>query len=407
MGSDGYKQDTFRGDNQVPLGTADLPCIAGGWWVSGVRNDEHQSWERPFTVVLAANDRPDFQGRMMFVDTGEAFSYFETKTLSMPAVPGMPMSQMPSMRMPVPHTGRPEQRFPGVSKYLDRQALAWLGTDGDGNRRRLWSLGEELVGETETQVRQREETDAKRFRLDLAPMNGQACNYVVNKVLNRTVMKSYRFEAIPSGEPWMMFYGAQFTGHDMYRFAISTGVTALPGDGHPFGEGTLGKADFYDAEWMVTRRFGGICPMSDDTDRFKEWVLRMSGTAKLDDAVLREMADRERAFREASNERHRKDMAGLRQLSQEMHEDNRRRQQVSEWEDAQRRQRKIDSDRRIREGWSAVIRGVEQYRGPYGELIEIPISGPNMRAYYDGWSGTVLHTDGRPYGWDELPRWQW
>lgn len=417
---------TFNGDNKTPLGTATIPETETGWWVSGVRKDEHQSWERPFMVTLAANDRPDFQGRMMFVDTGEAFSYFEVKTLTMPPTPdisamfgsfGMfggammpPMPQppqMPEFRMPVPHTGRPERRFPGVAKYLDQQALQWVGNDEEGNRKKLWFVQEELVGETEEQARHREDGDAKRLVLALAPINGQGANYVVNKAINRTILRTYKFKAVPSGEMWMMWYGAQFTGHDLYRLPVGTGIKSLPNGGHPFGEGSLGSADMYDAEWLVSRRFGGVCPASDDTEQFKGWLLQMFRTTRLAPAIKQEMEDRKQTFKDVDSEAHQRDIEGLRKLNQEMRDDARRKQEISDWEDAQRRQRKIDSDRRIREGWSAVIRGVEQYRGPYGELIEIPVSGPNTRAYYDRYSGTILHTDGYPYGWEELPRWQW
>ena len=412
---------TFNGDNKTPLGTATIPEIDGGWWVSGVRKDTIQSWERPFKVILAANDRSDFKGRMMFVDTGEAFSYFEQRVLTMPAGPdvssllgafGMPMPPglaeppVPEIKVPAPHTGRPEQRFPGIGKYLDRQALQWVGTDEDGSQRKLYLLGEELIGETEEEARRREEGDAQKLRLALATISGHGSNYIVNGAMNRTVMRTYRF--VPAGgQPWMMLYGAQMMGHDTYSFPSSTGITSLPGGSHPFGQGTRGNADIYDVEWMATRRFGGVCPMSDDTEQFKEWVLQLFRTARLAPAVKQEMENLKKAFMQSDSEQHQRDIEGLRQLNSEMREESRRKQEIADWEDARRRQRKEDSDRRIREGWSAVIRGVDQYRGPNGELIEIPIGGPGSRAYYDRFSGTILRTDGYPSGWEELPRWQW
>lgn len=416
---------TFNGDNKVPLATAEVPETEDGWWVSGVRKDMQQSWERPFTVSLVANDRQDFRGRMMFVDTGEAFSYFEVKTLTMPPMPdissmfgsfgmfgAMPMPQMPQaptpeFRMPVPHTGRPEEPFPGISEYLDRQALNWVGTYDDGSKRKLWLVGEELVDDTEQTAAAREEAAGQRLMLAFGPINGQSFNYVLNKSLDRTVLRTYRFESEPGGEKWLMWYGAHFVGHDMYQFPASSGIRSVPGGTHPFGQGSLGNADMYDVEWMATRRFGGVCPEADDTGQFKGWVLHMLRTARLAPAVRQEMEDLKKAFKDADSERHQRDIEGLRQLNREMREDARRKDAIREQEDAIRRRRKEESDRRIREGWSAVNRGVEQYRGPNGELIEIPIGGPGSRAYYDRYTGTILHTDGYPIGWEELPRWQW
>jgi hypothetical protein len=320
--------------------------------------------------------------------------------------PGLTEPPVPEIKVPAPHTGRPEQRFPGIGKYLDRQALQWVGTDEDGSQRKLYLLGEELIGETEEEARRREEGDTQKLRLALATISGHGSNYIVNGAMNRTVMRTYRF--VPAGgQPWMMLYGAQMMGHDTYSFPSSTGITSLPGGSHPFGQGTRGNADIYDVEWMATRRFGGVCPMSDDTEQFKEWVLQLFRTARLAPAVKQEMEDLKKAFMQSDSEQHQRDIEGLRQLNSEMREESRRKQEIADWEDARRRQRKEDSDRRIREGWSAVIRGVDQYRGPNGELIEIPIGGPGSRAYYDRFSGTILRTDGYPSGWEELPRWQW
>ena len=414
---------TFNGDGGKPLGTATLPETERGWWAGGSRSDVFQSEERPFTVFLAANDRADFKGRMMFVDTGEAFSYFDAKVLRMPAAPdlsalfaspfGMPMPPMPEMpqppqmRMPVPRTGRPERQFLGIAGYCDRLARELIGNDDEGKPKRLWFMGEELVGETEAEAVAREEADGRRLMAALAPINGRTFNYVLNRSLNRTILRTYKFEASPSGPEWMLWYGTHLVGHDTYQFPASSGIASLPGGPHPFGEGERGNADLYDVEWMATRRFGGLCPADDDTEQFKGWLLQMFETARLDPAVRQEMEGMRKAMAEAGREEHRRDLEGLRQLNAEMREESRRKDEIRAWEDARRRQRKEESDRRIREGWSAINRGVEQYRGPNGELIEIPIGGPGSRAYYDRYTGTILHTDGYPIGWEELPRWRW
>ena len=415
-----YIDVTFCGDGQVPLATAKVPDIEGGWWVVGARKDEHQSWERPFSVGLIASETRDCLGHTMFVDTGEAYSYFEqrpSQTPSMapqpflPMMPGMlpmpPMPPMPELRMPLPITGRPTRKFPGISEYLAEYAKTMLPPDGDASLREgsLRLLQRGIVGETEEAATGRETRNRNKLRLDLVPLSGRMINYVPNKVLNRTVMHTYEYETA-GGTKALLFVGAQFQGHDLLWFKPQTGMTELPGDGYPFGQAQCGNAELYEVEWMVTRRFGGTCAVDDPYARqFQDFVVRMFQTTKFDDAICQERVRRERVFREAQAESHKKSIDELQQMNREMREDRRRKEAISDWEDARRRERQMESERRIRDGWSAVIRGVDRYAGPDGRIWEMPMRGPGYRAYYDRLSGDVIHTDGiPPVGWEELPR---
>lgn len=418
----GYIETTFYGDNKTPIGTAKVPDTPGGWWVVGVRQDIHQSWERPFFVELVANDSHQFDGRLMFYDIGETFCHFEDKKdwlpgasdmgvppllmgmLGLPAMPAMPPMPMP--RMPLPHTGRPDRPFPGIGAYLDECAAKMMDTDEQGNRMPFRLLSERLAFGTEEDARKAEQSELDTLRLDFAPMSGRVLNYVPNKAMRRTVMREYSCKD-RAGRDRIVFVGALMRGYDLLVFSSRTGITSLPGGGYEFGQAPLGSAEFYQVMWSPVRRFGGSCYADDDIDEFRRHILWMYSSAKFDDAVLDEIERREKAFRDADSEAHQRDIEGLRQLNKEMREDSRRKDAIREWEDAKRRQRKIDSDRRIREGWSAAIRGVEQYVGPDGRMIEVPVRGIGYRAYYDRLSGTVIHTDRYMDGLEELPEWKW
>lgn len=416
-----YIDATFYGDDHVPIGTAKVPDTPGGWWVVGTRQDEHQSWERPFFVSLVAHDRKTMDGRLMFVDIGEAFSHFEQRSHKVPdmdagmsslfgmfgfSLPAMPTDLPTEFAMPLPHTGRPDRPFPGIGGYLDGCASRMVGTDSGEHPVPLRLVSEGLVFGTEESAREREDKELGRLCLDLAPVSGKGLNFVPNKVMSRTVMREYSVTE-EDGTELRVFVGALMQGNDILAYDTGTGVTSLPGDGYAFGRAPLGSAEYYEVSWMATRRFGGACYATDDIGEFRANLVNMYATSRFDAEVLAEMARREKAFRDADGEAHERDMEGLRRLSDEMREDARERDRIREWEDARRRQRKIDSDRRIREGWSAVNRGVEQYRGPDGRLIEVPVAGPGYRAYYDRSSGTVVHTDGYMGDWEELPRWRW
>lgn len=415
-----YLDASFVDPDGGTIGTAQVPDTPDGWWTYGSLVVDNQSWDRPFSLNLTANRSRDFEGPSLFADTGEAFSHFEQPQQTAPNVgiaegmlgsgafgfPAIPMPPMPEFHMPLPHTGRPERPFPGIGGYLDACARQTV-VNACGEERPLRLIGETLVGESERQAAERERKATSKAAFDFSAINGQMFTYVVNKVMSRTVMRAWEF-ADDNDTPWILFIGARMQGHDLLRFPSALQITSLPNGGYPFGQAPLNGADLYEVSWMASARFGGACPKDGtDLDEYLRFVARFGTTARFDDALMAEMRKREQAYRRQDSEQHRRDIAGMRQLSQEMHEDNRRAQERLEWERARSWERRQESDRRIREGWSAVNRGVEQYRGPYGELIEIPISGPNTRAYYDRFSGTILHTDGYVSGWEELPRWQW
>lgn len=395
------------------IGYSRLPDTPGGWWVLGARNDSMQSRARPFTLCLvcAASKEPDCL--TMFADTGEAFSYFERgKSPSLPSPYGpamslgmmgfsMPaMTQMPMPEYPLPDYGRPLRHFSSIGDYLDQCALDYMGGQGE-----LRMVSEEVIGGLQDTV-ERERRLTKRCRDNYSNMNGRF-TYVVNKQMSRTVMRTYEL-AGPDGSEWTVVLGAKMAGFDFLVYERSAGITTMPAD-IPFGRCSAQGAIFYDVEWMSEYRFGGRCPKSHKWAEFlAPWCKHFSATVKFDKTQMDRMRQiKERLTKEAS-ERNQRDVEGLRRLTAEMHEENRRRQERLDWERARSWERQQESDRRIREGRSAVLRGVEQYRGPYGELIEIPISGPCYRAYYDRTSDTVLHTDRyMGDGWQELPRWKW
>ena len=421
-----YERGTFYIDRQrgIAAGTADIPVIDDGWWVVGYRSDKHQSWERPFTVFLEANRRSDFQGPAMYVDTGEAFVHFDQAPHEFPGMSpeslfsagtafglfGMPfampaMPAMPELRMPLPHTGRPDREFPGAYQYLDQRAREVAQRNGDpATLRCLW---EGVVGEKPADADAREAQLARRLRGEYADLNGSVFTYVINKALDRTVVRVYEFVS-KAGLPWFLFEGATLGGHDLLVFPSRHGITSLPGDGYPFGRAPLGNAEFYEVMWMAKRRFYGAFPQKGmNRDEWLQHFVRFGRSARFDDAVWDEMARREKAFRQRDHEEHERDIQGMRKLNAQMHEDNRRRQQRIEEDRARSWERKQELDRRNRERWSAVNRGVDQYVGPHGELVEFRQGGPGTRAYYDRLNDTVVYTDRYMPNLEELPRWKW
>jgi hypothetical protein len=312
------------------------------------------------------------------------------------AIPDIPMPEMP-----LPDHGRPLRAFSSVGDYLDGCAVEYMGGEAYVSDVRL--VKEELLGEADTVIA-REREEAAKARAAYAEIDG-ALSYRVNKYVLRTVMRTYDVTGT-DGLRWRVVLGAAMEGHDMLVFGRGCAPVSVDA---PFGRCDVSGAMLYDVEWAATRRFGGCGPVDHEwAELIGPWCKHMHASASFDETQLSAMRAESKRLSAEATARHERDMEGLRRLEGEMREQNRRRQERLEWERARSWERKQASDRRIREGWSAAIRGVEQYRGPYGELIEAPVSGPGYHAYYDRLSGTVLHTDRYMGGaWEELPRWEW
>lgn len=400
------------------IGKSCLPNVPNGWWVLGACDDKVQSRECPFTLSLIAATSKKPGGVTMFSDTGEAFSYFEKgqsriakQAMSMFAGPNIgslgalfgfnipTMPQIPMPETPVPDHGREIRYFSSIGDYLDNCAVAYMGGKGD-----LFFKSEEVLDGADNAASYERKLTKER-KADFSAMNARLI-FVVNKVIARTVMRTYEF-ITPDGNKWLTVLGARLSGYDMLTY--ESGVPIVDTTNIPFGRCALGEALFYDVEWQAIYRFGGCCPIDHKwAEYLPSWCKYFVKTVKFDETQMKRRSNITDQMNKRAHEQHDEDIARLRQLNKEMHESNIRRQERLDWERARSWERKQASDRRIREGWSAAIRGVDQYRGPYGELIEVPVSGPGYRAYYDRLSGTVLHTDRYMGGsWEELPEWKW
>lgn len=404
------------------------------WWVFGDILNRYQSWDRPFVIGLTAWHRQDGSGGQIYVDTGEAFTWFDRATMSeklgpvggpigpsdglagmvigsflgaqMPMMP--PAPKMPDIAVPVPKNGRPERRFESPGGYLDDVARETVA-QGGGSWTGVRLVREVLVGETEQEAQERELSYRRRHAQEWETMGarlGGKAEYRLNAMLSRTVVRQY---VIPDwqGEEVCLVVGATFSGRDTlcWYMAHDRGYeTFVP---TAFGRARRGGASWYEVDWELTRRFSGLCPSGEyDYDDFAQAVIETGLSASFSPALMRQMDDERRKLSQAGSEETQREIESMRRLNAEMRERSRQRDAISEWEDAQRRQRKLESDRRIRDGWSAVIRGVDRYVGPDGHMIEVSMRGPGYRAYYDPLSNTVLHTDVPPIGWQELPRWE-
>lgn len=416
----------IKGRIKEPIGTSMAPI---GWWVYGTREEIYQSWERPFMLSLVAVQNSDMSGARIVVDTGEAFSWHDAASMSsqlpgfddmfspsplsgfLGAQLGLPASMfdmpaIPDFKVPTPHTGREDRQFTSVSDYL--RDIAHMSSQApDGTYPQLSLVKETIVGETEADALAREQGMFEEQRPTWETMGrriGGGNEYRLLSILDRTVMQEWVCH-LPDGSRKRLFIGAMMSGRETSCY----GPGKIPQgrmSPQPFGQTPLGGALYHEVMWMAWRRFCGLCDDGAiDARELEQAVIQMGMRARFSDALMDEMEEQRKQLSASDLETQHRETEELRQLGREMREESRNRDMVREWEDARRRERQQASEQRIRDGWSAVIRGVDRYVGPGGRMIEFPVEGIGYRAYYDPLSHTVMHTDRPPYGWEELPRW--
>lgn len=440
MESFGNVSFSYSGSNgNVPVATASAPT---GWSTRAWRTEAYQSWDRPFRLDVEMTSRPDGSGPRMTADTGEAFSWFDCATMAesmgmggafgMPLMGlglgmfggfGMPMSPSfpdPStMSVTKPHTGRPERPFSSLPDYLD--SLIVERDNGFLARNQIWLLGEAIVGGTIQEALAREkalaEKEDRSWREDGVP----GIEMRVNNAIDRTMARHWKI-VDADGSFTHVIIGAKVRGIDKLCYKEGTAPASMLGSA-PFGHAQRGNARHYDVEWLVEKRFYGIMVEGDrDIDWFRDAVIRFGASVQFDKSLMAQMNKEYHKRAQADIAESRKANAEFHQYNQEL--DARMRQRDIERQarmrqheeqlqaDRARRQawdRKMESDRRVRDAWSGAIRGTERYRDPYGHMVEMPVTGPNQRAFYDHLSGRTIMSDvtdlDKPMDWEELPRW--
>ena len=435
------------GGKEVPVASATAPT---NWSKRAWRTEEYQSWDRPFRLDVEMTSRADGSGPRLTADTGEAFSYFDladmASTMNVPSSPfsnpfggmmglgfpggfglpggfGMPSAPsypLPSgMKVPKPHTGRPERPFESLPKYLDGLIIAL--DNGFLARNQIWLLGETIVGETADSMLSRERELAayedKRWRE--AGITG--LDFRVNSVIDRTMARHWKI-VDAGGELTHIIIGAKVHGVDKLCFKSGAAPASMLGCA-PFGRALRGNATYYDAEWIIEKRFYGIMVEGDrDIDWFRDAVIKFGDTIEFDKSLMGQMNKEYKrlseadlaASRKANEEFHRYNQElGRRMEQRDLERQERMRQHEAQMQaDRARRQawdKQMESDRRVRDAWSEALRGTEKYRDPYGHMVEMPVTAPNQRAFYDHRSGKTVMSDvsdlDKPSDWEELPRW--
>ena len=420
-----------------------------GWFTKAERLDEYQSRDRPFKLKIQTVRRQDGSGPRMVADTGEAFSWFDRATmtesmamsnpmmgmgglgmLGMGGLMGMPFgfpspSPLPSgpgqMLVTAPRTGRPERPFMSHADYLD--GIVASMDNGFLARNQIWLLGEAVVGETPAEMSAREARLAEKEAKEWIDAGVDGLDVRVNAYLDRTVVRHWKI-VDAEGQLTHILVGAKLKGHDKLIYKSGRAPSSMLGSA-PFGHAQRGDALYYDVEWMAeTRFYGFVCEGDMDIDEFRRLVVNFGGSVEFDKSMMDEMKKESERLAHADHEEAARENAALHQYNQEFGErmrqrDIERQQRMRDHEakmrsDRARRQAwddKMARDRQVRHAWSDAIRGTEQYRDPYGHMVEVRVTGPNQRAFYDHMTGRTIMSDitdvDKPVDWEELPRWQW
>lgn len=430
---------SFEDEAGTCIGTAHVPATELGWWTMGWRDNRQQSWKRPFMLGLSAGEWNDAGDTTLFSDTGVAYAHFDQAPHMLPGMGapalfgglfGMPlMSPMPEFKMPLPRTGRPDRAFPGVWDYLDESAYGAVASSY--GEQRIRPIGSALLGGKPDKVDAHEAEQANKLAADYASYDNTVFTFSVNQVLDRTSMRMYEFRD-ESGKRLVLYFAVAFYGYDLLYYPVHVGRRASPLRAYPFGKAPLGDAEIYEVQWMATKRFGGTCPLEGvDLNEYFRHVVRFGKSMHFSDALMKEMRAKESALwqqnapaksstatstggsgkgdslEQARREREKLERDRREQERRERQERERQERERERQERMKRWDRKMELDRRNRHQWDAAIRGVDQYVGPDGYMVEVRSHGPSARAYYDRFSNTILHTEGRPDGWEELPEWKW
>lgn len=432
-----------------PFATLDAPRH---WKATSWRYSKRfQSWDRPFMLELRISRFPDEKGPRIIADTGEAFSWFDRATMAeqmgLAADPfaggfgggllggllgfgglGMGMgvpAGMPSpstMLVSVPHTGRPEQRFASSSAYLDSLMIEMNDGEGFLESGRIWFIGEWVVGETPDQMARREAELTAKKESFWSTLGVSGADMRLVSMLDRTVMRHWR---LVDGQNQIchLLIGAHLTGRDIMCFKEGTAPRSLA-NAYPFGQAPRGNAMYHHVDWMADKRVYGILVEGDfDVAEFRQATEAVLASIKFSPKMMGEMEKEKERLSKLDREERAKENAELHRLNQQMDERMRQRdieraermrrheeQLAADRERRRAQDRKMEADRRVRQAWGEAIRGTERYRDPYGHMVEVPVTGPNQRAYYDHMTGRTVMSDvtslDKPLEWEELPHWR-
>lgn len=193
---------------------------------------------------------------------------------------------------------------------------------------------------------------------------------------------------------------------------------------YPFGQAPRGNAMCHYVDWMANKRVHGVLVKGDfDVSEFVQATQAVFASIEFSPKLMGEMAAERERLQRCDNEQRKRDNAALHEYNQEMAEhmkardieraERMRRHEEQMAADRARRRawdRQMEANRRVRNAWGEAIRGTERYRDPYGHMVEVPVTGPNQRAYYDHMTGQTIMSDvtrlNKPLEWEELPRWQ-
>ena len=443
MGAYDSVRFSYKGSNGVvPVATASIPR---GWSTRAWRTNERQSWDRPFCLDVEAAAHADGSGPRLAADTGEAFSWFDLASMAdsmgmgtMGAsilggllggfggfgfgFPGaMPMPGLSQVSVSKPRTGRPEWQFYSLPDYLD-ELMASMD-DGAIKRRQIWLLGEAIVGEDERAMLARERSLAESEDKSWRELGVSGLEVRVNAAIDRTMVRHWRM-VDSRGTMMHVLIGAKVHGVDKLCFKEGMAPASMLWSA-PFGQAQRGNALHYDVEWLVEKRFYGFLVEGEcDVDWFREAVVRFGASLTFDAGLMGEMRRERQRLRDAEFSEAKKEHEEVRRYNQDL--DKRMRQRDAERQermrqheeqlraDRERRRRQdaqIERDRRVRHAWSNAIRGTEDYRDPYGNHVELRVTGPNQRAFYDHRTGRTIMSDvtdvDKPADWEELSKWQW
>lgn len=429
----------FPSEAGTEIATARAPK---GWFATGKRVNEKQSRDRPFRLEVQTIRGSDGSGPRLVADTGEAFSWFDRATMADSLAMSNPMMGMggfggfgmfgmggmfgmPSgpeqMLVTAPRTGRPACRFTSDIDYLNSLVAAM--DNGFLARNQIWLLGDAVVGETPAEMTAREARLAEKEAREWADAGVDGLDVRVNAYLDRTVLRHWKI-VDAEGQLTHIIIGAKLKGHDKLIYKSGYAPSSMLGSA-PFGHAQRGKALYYDVEWMAERRFYGFtCEGDMDIDDFRRAVVNFGGSLEFSKPLMAEMKRETERLAKLDHEQADREIEEFHQYNQQLGErlrqrDIERQQRMRDHEaqlraDRARRQAwddKMARDRQVRHAWSDAIRGTEQYRDPYGHMVEVRVTGPNQRAFYDHMTGQTVMSDitdvDKPVDWEELPRWQW
>ena len=427
---------------EILIATADVPLH---WNGSARKEEENQSWDRPFKLEIMVSTHPNGIGPRIIVDTGEAFSWFDVASMAETLGGGSAMggmlgglgmfgglgmgmgmfgadpllATMSQMSVSVPETGRPSRQFVSPSAYLDDLMREW--DDGFLARRQIWLMGDYIIGESNQDACAREMRLAREEEARWADIGVDGIEIRVNAALDRTVMRHWKL-VDEMNQLVHFFVGAKLHGYDKLCYRHAKAPKSMLG-AYPFGHAQRGNASHYDVEWMAEKRFYGVLVEGDwDVMEFGNLVTQVGTSATFSKSLMSEMNKTYTKRADAAIAKRKRENEEFHQYNQELGEklrqrDVERQARMRQHEeqlraDRERRlawDRKMESDRRVRDAWSEAIRGTERYRDPYGHMVEMQVTGPNQRAFYDRSTGRTVMSDvtdlDKPVDWEELPRW--